>query len=90
MAFTISQMVGETKADGAKELSARGFKIFVLNPVTPVERMSTHVYSCRQEANPGTIMGSWKILVDIKNIYLVLLWKNLISIYYNSMFYGYS
>ncbi len=48
MAFTISQMVGGTKADGAKELSARGFKIFVLNPVTP----------CRKDVDSCLLMST--------------------------------
>ncbi len=68
MAFTISQMVGGTKADGGEELSARGFKIFVLIPVTPVERMSTHVYSCRQEVDPVAVIGSILLKIGIKTL----------------------
>ena len=47
MAFTISQMVGETKADSGKELSARDLQNLCFEPGYPLSKgcrlMSTHV-----------------------------------------------
>ena len=62
--------MNETKARGGRKVARNGLpeanKILVFNSVHPVERMSTPVYSCRQEVGPGAVIGSILLKFGIK------------------------
>ena len=63
------------------------FKILVFNSVTHVERMSTHVYSCRQEVDSETVLGSLRLTcTSIKSLSMLRKYLYISNISVNMLF----